>query len=112
MLERVAEAVGYKLWQWQYARKLIRAQKAVGPLIDDHRIFRSLRELLAPFGTVVSRPYSQSIWIYSCINSWANNLSRVPFVLKVDAGELEPKIIEKGELYELFQEPNYLMTLD
>jgi HK97 family phage portal protein len=33
-------------------------------------------------------------------------------VLKVDAGELEPKIIEKGELYELFQEPNYLMTLE
>ena len=35
---------------------------------------------------------------------------RVPFVLRKDAGDLEPGIINSGPLYELFQNPNPLMN--
>ena len=85
-------------------------QKAVGPLIDDQRIFRSLRQLTEGAGSVVSAPYKQSIWVYSCINTIAQNLQRVPWLLKKDAGTLEPDIIETGPLYELFLNPNPYMT--
>lgn len=96
IVDRVMEAFGY--------------QKSVGPLLDDHRIHRSLRVLSEGSNTVAS-PYRQSVWVYACINTIAQNLQRVPFVLKEDAGDLEPSIIEDGELYELFLNPNPLMTL-
>lgn len=100
-------AMSYKYQQDQ--RHVI---KGVGPLVDDQRIYRSLRELLGQFSSVVQRPYSQSVWVYACINVIAQNIARVPFVLKKDAGALEPDRIESGELYELFQNPNPLMTLE
>lgn len=83
----------------------------IGPLVDDPRIYRSLRSLLVEKGTTVITPYSQSLWCYSAINAIAQNLSRVPFILKKEAGELEPSIIEQGPLYDLMMKPNPLMTL-
>lgn len=85
--------------------------KRIGPLIDDPKIYRSLRSLLVEKGNTVVTPYSQSVWVYACINAIAQNLSRVPFVLKKDAGDLEPSIIEKGPLYDVMMKPNPLMTL-
>lgn len=87
-------------------------QKSVGPLVDDARIYRSLRSILASqteLGEVTS-PYSQSVWVYSCVNTIAQNLQRVPFVLKKDAGALEPDIIDSGPMYDLFLNPNPYMT--
>ena len=85
-------------------------QKAVGPLVDDQRIYRSLRQILDGSGSIVSAPYKESVWVYSCINAIAQNLQRVPFLLKKDAGTLEPDIVESGPLYELFLNPNPYMT--
>ena len=83
----------------------------VGPLVDDLRIYRSLREILDAGTSVVSQPYKQSLWCYAAINAIVQNMCRVPFVLKKDAGTLEPSIIEQGPIYDLFQNPNPLMTL-
>ena len=83
--------------------------KSVGPLIDDHRIWRSLSDIFAS-KSAVTQPYKQSIWIYSCISTIVENICRIPFVLKKDAGELEPSIIESGPIYDLFQNPNPYMT--
>jgi len=96
IINRVASKLGYQ-------------KSAVGPLIDDGRIFRSLRELLNSSATV-KKPYKQSVWVYSCINTIAENMSRVPFLLRKDEGDVEPGIVESGPLYELFQNPNPMMT--
>lgn len=86
-------------------------KSSVGPLIDDKRIYSSLRQLLGESGTAVPQPYRQSAWVYSCVDAISRNLCRVPLVLKRDAGDLEPSIIESGPLYDLFQNPNPYMTL-
>ncbi len=106
MFEKLVGKIGYKLLDWE----LKKYQKAVGPLIDDHRIYKSLRELLGPFSGVIQQPYKQSVWVYAAINTIISNISRVPFVIRKDRGEMEPATIEEGPLYELFQNPNPLMT--
>ena len=107
MFEKLVGKIGYKLLDWE----LQKHQKAVGPLIDDNRIYKSLRELLGPFSGIVQQPYKQSVWVYSAVNTIMSNISRVPFVIRKDKGDkLEPDTIEEGPLYELFQNPNPLMT--
>jgi len=67
MFEKLVGKVGYNLLSWEYSRQQRHAMKGVvGPLIDDHRIFRSLRELLGPYSAVVQQPYKQSVWVYAC----------------------------------------------
>lgn len=87
-------------------------KSVVGPLIGDHLLNLSMRQMLALGlgNTSVTHPYKQSVWVYACVNSIAENLGRVPFKLKKDAGTLEPDTIESGELYDLFQHPNPLMN--
>ena len=86
-------------------------EKSIGPLIGDHTIFKSLRQLLYIFAKgKVTQPYRQSVWTYACINAIAENIAQVPFKLRKDAGNLEPDTIESGELYDLFQSPNPLMN--
>jgi HK97 family phage portal protein len=84
----------------------------VGPLRDDWRIWRSLSEVLSAFGgKAVTQPYKQSVWVYTAVNAIATNISRVPFILKQDAGpDAEPTRIETGQLYDLFTNPNPFMT--
>jgi HK97 family phage portal protein len=89
---------------------LVRAPQ-VGLLKDDTIIYRSLRQVLGEAANKVNFPYKQSVWTYSCINAIADNLARVPFVLKKDNGPgKEPTIIEEGALYDVFQNPNPYMT--
>lgn len=84
---------------------------SVGLLKDDLTIYRSLREVMAMGQNSVHFPYKQSLWVYACINAIADNMARVPFRLKKDAGDNKPAIvIEEGPLYELFQNPNPYMT--
>jgi HK97 family phage portal protein len=86
-------------------------EKSIGPLPGDSVIHKSLRQLLSLFSTSsVKFPYKESVWVYACINAITENLSRVPFKLRKDAGNLEPDTIETGDLYELFQRPNPLMN--
>ena len=86
-------------------------EKGIGPLIGDQVLFRSMRSILASQGTKVTSPYSQSVWVYAALNAITSNLSRVPFLLKKDAGDLEPGKIEEGPLYEVMMKPNPLMIL-
>ena len=82
---------------------------AVGPLRDDHRIYKSLRQILAEAQSGVHLPYKQSLWVYAAINAIADNLARVPFRLKKE-GDEGPVNVEDGDLYTLFQNPNPYMT--
>jgi len=99
LLDKIAVTMGYK-----------KIEKSVGPLQDNKTINLSLRQILSTQGTSVKYPYKQSIWVFSCVNAIMTNIARVPFVLKKDAGTLEPGIIESGELYDLFQNPNPYST--
>lgn len=85
-------------------------KSAIGPLPGDRVIYRSLREILAQQGAVVTQPYKDSIWVYSAVNAIATNIARVPFVIKRDIGAGLSKKIEDGPIYELFQNPNPLMS--
>lgn len=88
----------------------LRRKSTIGPLPGDRVIYRSLRELLAAQGQVLTKPYKESVWVYSAINAIATNISRVPFQIKRDIGAGLSKKIEEGALYELFQNPNPLMS--
>ncbi len=85
-------------------------KSAIGPLPGDRVIYRSLRELMATQGAVLDKPYKQSIWVYAAINAIASNISRVPFAIKRDIGAGLSKKIDDVPRYELFQNPNPLMS--
>lgn len=82
----------------------------LGPLPGDRVIYRSLRELMNLQGSVITHPYKQSVWVYAAVNAIASNIARVPFVIKRDIGAGLSKKIEDGPIYELFQNPNPLMS--
>ena len=80
-------------------------------LRDDLTVYRSLRSILEENGTAVTQPYSQSVWIYACVQAISGNIQRVPFRLyKERPSGREPKIIEKGPAYDVFTNPNPYMT--
>ena len=83
---------------------------AIGPLPGDRVIWKTLRELLGTQGAVLNKPYEQSIWVYSAITAIATNIARVPFVIKRDIGAGLSKKIEEGAIYDLFLNPNPLMS--
>jgi len=83
---------------------------AIGPLPGDKVIYRSLRELLGTQGAVLNKPYEQNIWIYAAVNAIATNIARVPFDIKRDIGAGLSKKIEEGAIYDLFLNPNPLMS--
>ncbi len=91
------------------SRKLasVREVKAVGPLIDDGSIYRSLREYLASNNEMmVTDPYRNSVWVFASINAIAQNIARVPFYLYTEKSRDIKKIITKGKLVDLFTNPN------
>jgi len=106
-MNRFKEWVASKLSRSSLGRTVL---KGIGPTWDDLRMWRTLREMLATSSSVVIRPYSQSVWVFAAINAISQNIARVPFNLKREAGPLEPAIVEEGELYDLFQNPNPFMT--
>ncbi|MFH1684701.1 MAG: phage portal protein, partial [Candidatus Micrarchaeota archaeon] len=61
-------------------------------------------------GAVLNKPYEQSVWVYSAVNAIATNISRVPFVIRRDIGAGLSKKIEEGPIYDLFLNPNPLMS--
>jgi len=85
-------------------------KSTIGPLLGDRTIYRSLRELMDMQGSVLTKPYKESVWVYAAVNAIASNISRVPFVIKQDIGAGLSKKIEEGPIYELFQNPNPLMS--
>lgn len=92
---------------------LIREQKnkSVGPLPDDSKIYRSLREYLNSSGEVsINDPYEKSVWVFASINAKLQNISRVPLCLYTDGLNNTKKLIETGDLYNLLLNPNRFMT--
>lgn len=63
-------------------------------------------------GMNVNDPYSQSAWVYACVTVIMRKLSSVPYVLverKADS-EGQRKEITEGASYELFRNPNPMMS--
>lgn len=89
----------------------IKLKSSVGPLRDEYAIHTPLRLLLSKSNRKVSHAYKQSVWVYACIRAISSNIGRVPYVLKKDAGALEPNLIESGPLYDLHTNPNPYMTM-
>lgn len=101
MIEKIMSRIGYSKVE----------KGVVGPLVGDVTIFKSLRELMGSSAAAqITQPYKQSVWVFACISKIIENMMRVPFILRKDAGDLEPGIINSGPLYELFQNPNPLMN--
>lgn len=88
----------------------LQKKSVIGPLIGDRTIWKSLRELMGTQGAVLNKPYQESIWVYAAITAIATNISRVPFVIKRDIGAGLSKKIEEGPIYDLFLNPNPLMS--
>jgi HK97 family phage portal protein len=85
------------------------------PLPGDKNFFKTLRQIILASGSKVTQPYKESIWVYSCVNTIADNISRVPFRIynKVKGSpqqNLSRNEVTSGELYELFSTPNPLST--
>lgn len=86
------------------------SKKGVGPLIDDSRIYRSLRSLLASSDSLeVEEPYQKSVWVFASVNAIAQNISRVPFYIYTEKNKDVKKVIQTGPLYDLFMNPNPFM---
>ena len=90
------------------ANELTRIQKkGVGPMVDDGRIYRSLRSYLESIDSMeVTDPYEKSVWVFASINAIAQNISRVPFYLYTEKTKDIKTIIDSGPLYDLFTNPN------
>ncbi|KKN52801.1 hypothetical protein LCGC14_0609190 [marine sediment metagenome] len=94
--------------QTAYVDPFYGTRKGIGTLPADLSFFQSLR-LRLEGSNEVTRPYEQHAWVRGCVNTIANNISGVPF--KLFTGETKnPSEVETGELYDLFQNPNPLMT--
>lgn len=88
-------------------------KKSVGKLKDDERIWQSLRTAMQDSNTV-GAPYKNSVWTYSAVDTISRNLSRAPFKFYKNSKESDAPLqrdeITKGKLFELFRNPNPLMT--
>lgn len=96
----------------QEARTLeIQQRGVVGPLADDSKIWKTLRQLVGGGKEEVTEPYAQSIWVYASVHTIAQNIAQVPQqLLEQNPGDELPKPIEEGDKYMLFLRPNPLMT--
>jgi HK97 family phage portal protein len=103
----------------QYLKKVIQEkaieltkQKGISSLVDDAKIYRSLRSYLASSDAIeVNDPYEKSVWVFASINAIAQNIARVPFYLYQEKKKNLKTIINEGPLYELFTNPNpYMIT--
>ena len=65
-------------------------KSAIGPLPGDRVIYKSLRELMATQGAVLSKPYKESIWVYSCLPAGTPILT--------DSGICLIEDLEKGDV--------------
>jgi len=95
------------------AEKLSRLKKkSVGPLVDDNRIYRSLRSVLNSTDNMeVTDPYEKSVWVFASINAIAQNISRVPFYIYEEKKENMKSVVSEGILPDLFMNPNpYMIT--
>jgi len=61
-------------------------------------------------GSGITDPYTQSVWVYSCVQTIASNISRIPFNFyqKNDQGKRDP--VDPSPLDDLFNQPNPYMT--
>jgi len=90
--------------------KLGYTKKGVGPLVDDSRLYRSLRSYLSSVdGMEVTDPYEKSVWVFASINAIAQNIARVPFYIYEEKQDNMKTVITDGELYKLFMNPNPYM---
>lgn len=84
--------------------------KTVGPLVDDSRIYRSLRSYLNSIDSLeVTDPYEKSVWVFASINAIAQNISRVPFYIYTEKTKDIKKVVPTGAMPELFTNPNPYM---
>lgn len=84
-------------------------RRAVGPLADDSRVYRSLRSYLASSDSMeVTDPYEKSVWVFASINAIAQNISRVPFYIYKEKPQKKDikMVVSDGPLPELFLNPN------
>lgn len=54
-------------------------------------------------GVSVSRPFEQSVWVYSAINLIARSLARVPFVI---TDKQTKEMVKSGPVVDLYNRPN------
>ena len=86
--------------------------KSVGSLPDDSKMYRSLREYLNSSGELnIQDPYAKSVWVFAAINAKLQNISGTPLCLYKEGPNLTKKLIENGELYNLFLNPNPFTTI-
>jgi HK97 family phage portal protein len=85
-------------------------KKGVGPLVDDSRLYRSLRSYLSSGDNMeVTDPYEKSVWVFASINAIAQNISRVPFYIYEEKTENLKTVVQEGKLPDLFMNPNPYM---
>lgn len=86
-------------------------KKGIGPLIDDGKIYRSLRSYMAASDDMeVQDPYKKSVWVFAAINAISQNISSsAPFRIYTKVGN-DKNYLKTGPLYDLFENPNDLMT--
>lgn len=86
--------------------------KSIGPLPDDSKIYKSLREYLNSSGELnIQDPYAKSVWVFAAINAKLQNISGTPLCLYKEESNSTKKLIETGELYNLFLNPNPFTTM-
>jgi len=86
------------------------SQKGVGPLVDDSRLYRSLRSYLASSDNMeITDPYEKSVWVFASINAIAQNVARVPLYIYEEKKKDIKSVVSTGPLYELFMNPNPYM---
>ena len=106
-----------KFIEKRVADVLIKQKATIGPLKDDSTVWRSLRSLSAS-STSVGHAFEKSAWVYGAIKAISRNISRVPIKLYEEPDDQEGKPatdfdvtpITSGPLFELFMQPNFLMT--
>lgn len=87
-------------------------KKGMGTTAADTTFWKTIRQLksLGDDGENVEDPYKKSVWVYSSINAIATNIGSVPFRLYTTKTKDKKSIVEEGQMYELFANPNPYYT--
>ncbi|HQG81816.1 MAG TPA: phage portal protein [Caldisericia bacterium] len=98
-----------------FLSSIMKSSSSINPY-EDATFFKTLRELAG--GRMQTNPYTESVWVFASINAIAQNVARVPFnIYKEEKFEgrgtrnktKEKILVDEGELYELFLNPNKYM---
>lgn len=71
--------------------------------------FSTFRSLVNNNQSITKNPYSNNAWVYSAIRTISQNISQVPFLFYENI-QNENKLVTSGDLVDLFNNPNPLLT--